>query len=1563
MAYARDIHLKDFGVTEDHHRDFSENDTEPRDITDNDSSQQRDSDSDNTSHQVEHDVWQTAYNSIAENVRGIVAQRRVQFVYEQLSRQHENAVTMATSSNFHGWNTLRERLATNWQWERIAADEQRQFVLSNSSSPNRNKDMTRLNSGQSTQHLGSASPGAIPAGQTEGTTPADPTGHSGGTMPANSSCNLDSSHQYSPSTSSTTPSYSSTTSPTSPSTWSYTFTDTPDNPSTPPSLSGSNPPSHPSYSTSSPDCTSPSFSPSSPFSSLYTSPDCLSISHTPSTDHSPSDEMVLKLSVRESASNSQEVPPNSAPFQQFAIPTAIHGRCSFTNDGSENEDRIDEELLQQGSACPGMTTGTLTEGAAESPAGQKEPCMMQKGDAGGDGDALHHQGSQALQPFASKPSPSSSSRAAALPAGFAGKIAGEGGSSAGRVMHEQVPEGMKGVPSVIGAARPVSHSRIRGGDQKTPVGDDHARETPLHTPHHCPRASSVQYAVPMEACPSGPAIQKDASKSVSGGQKESRGKVDSDHRKSGLGNERRIPSSNPLRPTQLPVVPNSSNLPQKARLGIQYHLPSPSQRTPGSRSSLKRPSPEEEYSESGNEAAFPGLDESSVVKQKSLVAMQGGNTIMTSLISTSPAHGNSIKMNDTSCQSVLSVSMETEDSSIMVMPNVTESSSISHGEIKHTGYSQHYPKHSTNYQPSNIVQENFQSSNIVQEKEMEEGNSLTLGNEASKLTLGNVRCVTRDTCGNILNQPGLNTHISGSAVDMDVPMHCMDGKQENRCSLQNVNTPSCQMLNNPSLQQIKSPILNLHLASSPIRNTGGSKGSVFNPDALDRVKPHIMVPGNGTCIKDKGSRNAGTHDSRLNFRPNHSLTDSTDPSRANPKRRRRLISDSGSDMGTNHRISNQHIGPNGDNNRISPLERIVSHLKRTNTREHGSKPLPNDAGPHSLLQKTASNTEQSLENHDRGAHFIQKGPTSNNIPQPNVAQQSGDVRRKFVRSDSSENGVKICRQYFECNKQMEEQVMEVLDDLEQVLERNGTQGFIASGNQAILSPCEGNSGDERSRMGHRKRHKKCSVICHGHDVVFPKADSTESMDVENNISAVDIHNENGRSIPSQEAEFNTCCPTELNMERNMQGNSLQNSSHAASAAADCIRDRTAGQSGKFREVENERNCDSQSLYKDGRFQREKDVILEQRTKHRTMEINRDDMGQGASLRIDRDNDQVAEADTGVRGDGVKGVTWVTPGTGVFTPFDVRPGHNAQTQTEMSVDECIDDDPTPDMDCDIRELEGNLGEPGVNQNIEQATGNIGHTGNSTTRGPSIGTDNEASLGHIDQSVILRELDAMCQQSIEEILQSPEIQSSTQNLFEQGQQQNTHHDTPPNSPTSGDRNSQRHANHGRQQNRTSAEQSQHRDHQSSTYFSHFRFGLPNLNLQQLFCNLLRNFYYESFIWIYLNVCSHPRSSTTRNRLQFLALLSNQTMESVLLNVLLGYFNGFHSGRAMLLHESCRVLGEVAGRGGGYVDTRQARWLRELAVDLGIHLNPRQMLRSFSIVVRDILMSRVPTAYCAR
>ena len=144
------------------------------------------------------------------------------------------------------------------------------------------------------------------------------------------------------------------------------------------------------------------------------------------------------------------------------------------------------------------------------------------------------------------------------------------------------------------------------------------------------------------------------------------------------------------------------------------------------------------------------------------------------------------------------------------------------------------------------------------------------------------------------------------------------------------------------------------------------------------------------------------------------------------------------------------------------------------------------------------------------------------------------------------------------------------------------------------------------------------------------------------------------------------------------------------------------------------------------------------------------------------------------------------------------------------------------------------------------------------------------------------------------------------------------------------------------------------------------LGRIDLPLVFTTLLSNFYCETFLWMRMNILIHRRSHLTRNRLRFMAFLSGQSLEEVVVNTLYGYFSGYHRGRCALLQEICSVLQEVSSgqthqgqqqTHQGAARQEQALWLRELSVELGIHLNPRQMLRSYTAVVRDILMRRLP------
>ena len=129
----------------------------------------------------------------------------------------------------------------------------------------------------------------------------------------------------------------------------------------------------------------------------------------------------------------------------------------------------------------------------------------------------------------------------------------------------------------------------------------------------------------------------------------------------------------------------------------------------------------------------------------------------------------------------------------------------------------------------------------------------------------------------------------------------------------------------------------------------------------------------------------------------------------------------------------------------------------------------------------------------------------------------------------------------------------------------------------------------------------------------------------------------------------------------------------------------------------------------------------------------------------------------------------------------------------------------------------------------------------------------------------------------------------------------------------------------------------------------------DFDSLFSTLFAHFYYECFLWIYLNVLLSEHCQDTRNRLKFLGIISGQSLENVTLNILLGYFNGYQQGREALLREVRGVLDRVSLSGEHGLTATRASWLRELSIEVGLHLNPRQMLSSFSTVVTDVVFTR--------
>ena len=146
--------------------------------------------------------------------------------------------------------------------------------------------------------------------------------------------------------------------------------------------------------------------------------------------------------------------------------------------------------------------------------------------------------------------------------------------------------------------------------------------------------------------------------------------------------------------------------------------------------------------------------------------------------------------------------------------------------------------------------------------------------------------------------------------------------------------------------------------------------------------------------------------------------------------------------------------------------------------------------------------------------------------------------------------------------------------------------------------------------------------------------------------------------------------------------------------------------------------------------------------------------------------------------------------------------------------------------------------------------------------------------------------------------------------------------------------------------------------STEFTARLVSIYRGNVEGLFSGLLAHFYYETFLWMYLIILYHPHYRLTRNRLKFLGSMTSQSQDLVLLNLMVGFFNGFQQGREALTDSIIDCLRHVSvSHGSGQnMDPFLALRLRELSIELGIHLNPRQMLKSFTMVVRDVVSTRV-------
>lgn len=152
------------------------------------------------------------------------------------------------------------------------------------------------------------------------------------------------------------------------------------------------------------------------------------------------------------------------------------------------------------------------------------------------------------------------------------------------------------------------------------------------------------------------------------------------------------------------------------------------------------------------------------------------------------------------------------------------------------------------------------------------------------------------------------------------------------------------------------------------------------------------------------------------------------------------------------------------------------------------------------------------------------------------------------------------------------------------------------------------------------------------------------------------------------------------------------------------------------------------------------------------------------------------------------------------------------------------------------------------------------------------------------------------------------------------------------------------------------------------SDINYSLQNrVNACDLFHRLMKNFYTETFLWIYVNTLLHPGSRRILNRIRFLALETGRSLQQATYDMLSGFLNGYQHSRLPLLTEIDRSLREISVESfrthyptesniQSVADVERGAHLRQLSLELGAVLNPRQMLRSFGSVVREVTMQTI-------
>lgn len=126
----------------------------------------------------------------------------------------------------------------------------------------------------------------------------------------------------------------------------------------------------------------------------------------------------------------------------------------------------------------------------------------------------------------------------------------------------------------------------------------------------------------------------------------------------------------------------------------------------------------------------------------------------------------------------------------------------------------------------------------------------------------------------------------------------------------------------------------------------------------------------------------------------------------------------------------------------------------------------------------------------------------------------------------------------------------------------------------------------------------------------------------------------------------------------------------------------------------------------------------------------------------------------------------------------------------------------------------------------------------------------------------------------------------------------------------------------------------------------------SLRQYYNSLVYQFYYETFLWLYLTISTHPRSVGTWALIQVISGIAGQPPEDVAVTMLAGFLESSIS-QSMEGTQTLESTFEAIERDGD-VSPEAQTVMREYSVLMNIRLDPRGMLRRFTNVIREAARS---------